>query len=168
MIPDEPGLTGGYIPPDPLSVCAPPTEGFPSGTLLMTGDGAIPVEFLSPGDRIVTRDAGMMRLLDMQSGIATLPAVAVAPGALGQIERRAPVILPATQKVLLRDWRARALAGRDAALIALAALVDGEFIRALGPRRMVLHHLRFAERHIVYADGIEAAAWEDQSAAPAT
>jgi len=37
------------------------SEGLPLGTEVMTADGALPVEYLEPGDRVVTR-TGMRRL----------------------------------------------------------------------------------------------------------
>lgn len=40
--------------------------GLPTGTVVLTADGALPVEYLSPGDRIVTR-AGMRVLRDIDT-----------------------------------------------------------------------------------------------------
>jgi len=41
--------------------CAPRSGDLPLGVIVFTADGALPVEFLSPGDRIVTRSG--MRVL---------------------------------------------------------------------------------------------------------
>ncbi len=44
-----------------LSEAPPRVTGLAPGTIIYTLDGALPVEFLSPGDRIITR-AGMRPL----------------------------------------------------------------------------------------------------------
>ncbi|SDE83994.1 hypothetical protein SAMN04488117_101426 [Celeribacter baekdonensis] len=41
-------------------------NGLPMGTEVMTADGILPVEYLEPGDRIITR-AGMRRLRDIDT-----------------------------------------------------------------------------------------------------
>ena len=38
------------------------TSGFSAGTLIMTAEGELPVEFLNSGDRIVSRNRGLVRL----------------------------------------------------------------------------------------------------------
>lgn len=164
MIPARSGLTGGGMPLASVSVGSPPSDGIPSGTTILTGDGALPVEFLAAGDRIITRDAGMVRLAKLHSGIVTLPAVSVTPGALGHITGRCPLVLPSAQPVLVRDWRASALTGRKEAVLPVSALIDGEFIRDLGPRRMVLHQLQFDMPHVYYAGGVEALGAEVEAA----
>ncbi|MBW6417735.1 Hint domain-containing protein [Celeribacter sp. PS-C1] len=41
-------------------------RGLPLGTKVMTADGILPVEYLEPGDRVITR-AGMRRLLGIDT-----------------------------------------------------------------------------------------------------
>ncbi|WP_394707347.1 hypothetical protein [uncultured Celeribacter sp.] len=41
-------------------------KGLPLGTSVMTADGMLPVEFLEPGDRVITR-AGMRTLLGVDT-----------------------------------------------------------------------------------------------------
>lgn len=48
------------------AVAARRGSGLPEGTIVLTLDGALPVEFLCPGDRIVTR-AGMRVLRDIDT-----------------------------------------------------------------------------------------------------
>ena len=38
--------------------------GIVAGSIIFTAEGEIPVEYLSPGDKVVTRDSGMVTLLD--------------------------------------------------------------------------------------------------------
>ncbi|UOA26814.1 Hint domain-containing protein [Pseudosulfitobacter sp. DSM 107133] len=129
--------------------------GLAAGTILLTSDGEIPVEYLSPGDRIITRNAGLVTLKAVASTRAQAAAVAIAAGSLGQMRPQSNVILPAAQQVLIRDWRAKALAGAAQAVLPAGCLIDGEFITDLGLRNMLLVQLGFDAPHVVYADGLE-------------
>ena len=50
-----------------LSEAPPRATGLAPGTIIFTLEGALPVEYLSPGDRIITR-AGMRVLRDLRAG----------------------------------------------------------------------------------------------------
>ncbi|WP_417209896.1 Hint domain-containing protein [Antarctobacter sp.] len=134
-----------------------PFNALPLGTLVLTLDGALPVEFLGPGDRVITRDSGTARLRALNPVTRPLPAVTIAPGTLGHMRPDHEVTLPAAQEILLRDWRASALFGAQQALVPLCRLVDGTFIRNLGAVELQLCQLIFDEPHILYADGLELA-----------
>jgi hypothetical protein len=129
--------------------------GLVAGTILLTADGEIPVEYLSPGDRIITRNAGMVALAAVRSVRSMAEAVAIAAGSLGHKRPHHNVMLPAAQMVLVRDWRAKALRGATQAVVPAGCLIDDEFITALGPREMTLVRLGFEAPHVVYADGLE-------------
>lgn len=130
-------------------------NGLPVGTRLLTLDGEMPVEYLAPGDRIITRDIGLSILRDIRVIDADCHCVTVRAGSLGHTRPETDMVLPATQRVLVRDWRARALFGMKAALVPASRLVDGDFV-TLGPkRRMRLIQLCFDAPHILYADGLE-------------
>lgn len=129
-----------------------------AGTVVLTLDGALPVEYLSPGDRVITRDSGMAILRATRHRKITVQAVCIQAGTLGNMRPDRDVILPASQEVLLRDWRAKTLFGRDTALVPSARLVDGEFIRNIGAVPLSLVELEFDAPHILYADGLEVAA----------
>jgi hypothetical protein len=131
--------------------------GFAAGSPLLTLDGAIPVEFLSPGDRVITRDAGMAILRDLHRVEATCEMVAILAGTLGHTRPEHDTILPGDQKVLLRDWRAQALFGAPQALAPARRLIDGEFIRLAGRQTLTLFQLVFDAPHILYVDGLELA-----------
>ena len=129
--------------------------GLVAGTILLTSDGEIPVEFLSPGDRIITRNAGMVPLRAIETEKIKIEAVRINAGALGHIKPPHTVMLPASQTVLVRDWRAKALGGATQAVMPAGCLVDDEYISSLGPRQMVLIKLGFDAPYVVYADGLE-------------
>ena len=132
-----------------------------AGTTVLTLDGALPVEFLSPGDRVITRDSGMAVLKDVRRRTIVAECVTIRAGSLGNTRPDRDATVPATQEILIRDWRADALFGKAQALVPARRLVDGEFIRAAGKREVTLIELVFDASHIVYADGLELA-----SAAP--
>ncbi|KIC51083.1 Hint domain-containing protein [Tateyamaria sp. ANG-S1] len=144
--------TVGRMPPLRIDIAH---VGLVSGTLLLTSDGEIPVEYLSAGDRIVTRNAGMVPLTATQSYRTTDEAVKIAAGSLGDTKPTHHVIIPAAQMVLVRDWRARAMRGAAQAVMPAGCLIDDEFITSLGPRQMTLVRLGFEAPHVVYADGLE-------------
>lgn len=129
--------------------------GLVAGTSLLTAKDAIPVEQLSPGDRIVTRNAGLVVLEAMETEQVTVEAVAISAGALGASCPSHDVEMPASQMVLVRDWRARALGGAMQAVMPAGCLIDDHAITSLGPREMTLVRLGFHTPYVVYADGLE-------------
>jgi hypothetical protein len=142
---------------------APPDfHGVAVGTLIYTQDGILPVEHLVPGDRIITRDAGLVTLRGLEVREAIAPQVQVGRGAFGRDRPGGATRLPAGQRILLRDWRAQALYGRAQVLVPLSRLVDGAHVVRLGEGRLRLFTLGFDRPHLIYANGLELA-----SAAPA-
>ncbi len=128
-----------------------------AGTVVLTLEGALPVEYLNPGDRVITRDSGMAVVTQIRRTRRVIPAVAIRAGSLGNTRPDRDAVFPARQEILIRDWRAGALFGASQALVPAARLVDGEFVRDLGPAEMDLVELVFDAPHIVYADGLEVA-----------
>ncbi|NRB04559.1 MAG: Hint domain-containing protein [Rhodobacteraceae bacterium] len=131
--------------------------GLPAGTLVATASGDVPIEYLNPGDRIVTRSAGLVRVDTVTSQLARTRFVAVNPGALGVRRPNHAALLPASQPVLLRDGRASAVYGQSNVIVAVGELADGDAIIAIGQRTSVLLSLNFADPQIIYADGMELA-----------
>lgn len=129
--------------------------GIPSGTIVLTLQGEMPVEYIESGDRIITRNSGAVRLIRRETRRVSVPVVRILAGSLGDTRPESDTMLPAAQAVLLRDWRAKAMFGQPQAVAAAGALVDDEFITDLGLREMVLHHLVFDRDQVVYAGGLE-------------
>jgi hypothetical protein len=126
-----------------------------AGTPIQTLEGALPVEFLQPGDRVLTR-SGMRRLREVQvSLVKNARMVRIAHETLGVDRPSHDILVSAGQLVLVRDWRAQALAGVPAALFPAARLADGEYIRCLTLPEARLFTLVFEEEAIVYAGGLE-------------
>ncbi|RFU12049.1 hypothetical protein DZD18_14070 [Rhodobacteraceae bacterium W635] len=128
----------------------------PPGTEILTLAGALPAEALYPGERVITRDAGAQPLLEItrHTVAADMRFIHVSRDALGGKPTR-DLLLPATQPVLLRDWRAQAMFGTPSARVALSRLVDGEHLRWSDARPAALLSLRFRREHVIYADGLE-------------
>jgi len=127
---------------------------FAQGTGILTLDGILPVEYLSPGDRIVTR-AGAMRLLAVHVHTADTPLIRVAPSSLGHDRPGHPLLLTPETEVLVRDWRASAMFGRAQAMVRAARLVDGDYVTRVTGAGVRMFTLKFASPQVIYADGVE-------------
>ena len=132
-----------------------PTGGLVAGTVVLTADGAIPVEFLEPGDRIVTRNAGMARLCAVRVSQCRGAFVQIGAGLLGGSRPETVTVLPAGQTLLLRGDKAMRLTGQPSAMIAAGNLPAGPGITRFERIEMTVIHLIFADPHLVYADGLE-------------
>lgn len=132
------------------------TSALVPGSIVLTLDGALPVEALFAGDKVITRDAGAQALLEVRRFRTPkdMQFVSITRDALGGKPER-DLILPAEQRMLIRDWRAKALFGTPAARVPLSRLADGEHIRKGAPAPASLISLHFAHSHIIYADGLE-------------
>lgn len=138
----------------------PVTNALVAGTRLLTLDGVLPVEFLSPGDRVITRDAGMALLREVVIRKLFCDAVKVGAGTLWNQRPDRDVLFPASQQILVRDWRACGMFGCAQALVTFRQLADGVCVRNIGKVRLTLVELTFDAPHIIYADGLEVAARE--------
>ncbi|MEL7254506.1 MAG: Hint domain-containing protein [Pseudomonadota bacterium] len=140
------------------------TGGFLAHSNIMTAAGERPVQSLQPGDRIITRDQGMVVLDDLRAREGEVQLIKIAARSLGHNRPEEDTFLPAGQRVLIRDWRASALFGSRTALVPAERLVDAEFV-TLGPKqRMTVYDLLFDDPHIVYVDGLELASYIDDHA----
>ncbi|MCX7565067.1 Hint domain-containing protein [Sulfitobacter sp. F26169L] len=141
--------TGQYAP------YASRDTGLLQGTMLLTLEGEMPVEFLTVGDKIITRDSGIAKVEHIQRTTRTVHTIALAAGSLGHTRPERDAVLAGDQMCLIRDWRAQAMFGADRALVAARTLVDGEFIRDLGMQEQTLVQIFCDGPHILYADGLE-------------
>ncbi len=132
-------------------------EGLIHATVLLTQRGEVEVQDLTPGDRVISRNAGLARLTGILQRHVMVDVVAVAAGSLGDTRPEQDMLLPHDQQILIRDWRAQALFGKPRALARARDLVDGEFILDIGPSRQRVYHLQFDSPQIIYAGGLELA-----------
>ena len=128
-----------------------------AGTPVLTLDGELPVEFLSVGDRLLTRN-GARRLKQIEvTVVQNARMVRISKNALG-VERPADdVMVSADQQILVRDWRAKALYGTSQAMVPACRLADGEYIRSEIVSDVRLYTLGFEDDAVIYAGGLELA-----------
>ncbi len=135
----------------------PPTAGILAGTKVRTLDGVLPVDFLTSGDRIVTR-AGMRRLTSV-SVVArkTVDLVRIRASTMGHDRPDQDLLVSPDQPILIRDWRAQAIFGQAVAAVPASRLADGEFVCLESHRNVRLYTLRFDDDEVIYAEGLELA-----------
>jgi Hint domain len=132
-------------------------HGLGIGTQVLTLEGALPVEFLNPGDRIVTR-MGSRKLASIEvSVVQNARVIRIAADTLGVDRPLEEICVSPDQPIMVRDWRAKAMAGSDTAMIAASRLVDGEYIRMETTSEARIYTLRFDEDVVIYAGGLELA-----------
>ncbi|MFN3845976.1 MAG: Hint domain-containing protein [Paracoccaceae bacterium] len=132
-----------------------PPCGIAAGTTVLTLMGAMPVEFVSPGDRIITRSGARTVTAVEIAVVNNARMIRISEGVLGKDRPEADTIVTPSQPILIRDWRAKALAGIDQAVMEAERLVDGEYIRVETVAEARIVTLRFADAQIVYAAGLE-------------
>ncbi|WP_323784674.1 Hint domain-containing protein [Thalassovita sp.] len=133
------------------------SNGIMPGTLILTLDGALPVETLVPGDKIITRNTGLVELKAISHELEICETVRIRAGSLGHDRPDSDTILPSRQKVLIRDWRAKALYYADQAMVDARRLVDGEYVRLQPRAQHMVFRLGFESPQVIYADGLELA-----------
>jgi Hint domain len=133
------------------------TRGILAGTHVQTLDGLLPVEFLEPGDRIVTR-TGAARLVAISLSVhkhATL--VRICGSSLGYDRPEGDLLVAPGQQIMIRDWRAKVMYGAEVAAVAASRLIDGDFVRAERLPVARLFTLRFDTAQVIFAEGLELA-----------
>ena len=134
-----------------------PAPGMLAGTMVRTLEGVLPVEYLTPGDRIVTR-SGARRLTSISVvSRKMVDLVRIRASTMGHDRPDQDLLLSPGQPVVIRDWRAQALYGVPAAAIPAARLADGEFVCLETHRQVRLFVLRFDDEEVIYAEGLEIA-----------
>ncbi len=129
--------------------------GIAAGSIVLTADGALPVEHLTPGDRIITRD-GLRRLRGVTARcLRRVQAVRIGASTLDRDRPETDLLVAPDQKVLVRDWRAKALFGAPQAMVEARRLIDGEFIRSEPVETLRLFDLDLGGPAVIYANGLE-------------
>ncbi|KIC08318.1 hypothetical protein RA19_20300 [Leisingera sp. ANG-M1] len=128
------------------------------GTIVLTREGERAAEEIKAGDSLITRTQGMAQVERVRTRRAMLQAVCISEGSLGDTRADGNLTVPWDQRILVRDWRAKAMFGQPQAVVPAYELVDGEFIRDMGLQMMDLTILEFSRPHVIYAGGLELAA----------
>ena len=132
-------------------------QGMLAGTPVLSLDGALPVDYLSPGDRVLTRN-GARRVAQIEvTVVANARIVTISADTLGVGKPAAPVTISAAMGVLLRDWRARAMYGADQVVVPAGRLADGCYVKAATIAEARFYTLVFDKPAVIYAGGLELA-----------
>ncbi|SIN96136.1 Hint domain-containing protein [Vannielia litorea] len=138
--------------------------GISASARILTARGERRLGDLEPGERIISRTSGMIRLAGLTRFDCEACPIALAPHALGNGRPSDLVHVSPAQKLLLRDWRAKLLFGSAAALAPAAALVDNGYItrtpRLTGMEMVTLH---FDAPQILYIGMLECAFEPDEA-----
>lgn len=140
---------------DLTAVEAAAASGLTVGTTVLTLDGALPVQFLAPGDRVITRSGAKVLKSIKVSVMRDAGMIRVSASALGHDRPEADCFLAPCQKIMLRDWRAQALYGQEVAMIEAQRLCDGDYIRPETVSEIRLFTLTFDGDEVIYANGME-------------
>lgn len=139
--------------------------GLVAGTIVMTLYGALPVEYLTPGDRILTR-SGAKELKSIAVRLdLDVAMVRIATGTFGHNRPSTETLVPQHQMILIRDWRAQALYGAPQAFVAAGRLADGHFARLETIAEVRIFTLEFDADVVIYAGGLECACVPDSVSA---
>lgn len=141
--------------PAPAPPAPVPPPGIVAGTNVLTAAGLIRIEMLRPGDRIVTRNTGLVRLVGLSFCQYDGDFIAITARALGETRPETDTIVPAARTVLLRGSCAMAVTGQPAALVPAGTLSGLPGVTLHQDYEMTLVQLVFDTPQLVYADGLE-------------
>lgn len=128
-----------------------------AGTTVLTLAGALPVEHLTAGDRVITRDGARTLKAVHPRTEAVARLIRVSASAIGVEQPEDDMLLTPDTMILIRDWRAKALKGCTQAVMEASRLVDGEYIRLEQVAGARLFSLEFDAPVVIYAGGLEVA-----------
>lgn len=123
-----------------------PAGAFSGSARILTADGEMPIAHLLPGDRIVTRETGLVPLVGLVPFRGMARLVSLKPAALGRAMPMEALALTEAQEVL---WRAGGLTCTGAELVELGLASE------LGWRACTLLELVLESAQTVYIEGAE-------------
>ena len=128
---------------------------FVSGTMIMTPDGEVPVESLTPGDMVITHDDGAQPVRWI--GSRTVEAV----GNFAPIKIRRDtfgghntLMLSPQHRILIRDALAELLFGDTEVLVSAKDLVNGKSVKRMEGGDITYVHLLFDKHQVVFSEGL--------------
>ncbi|MBL4766443.1 MAG: Hint domain-containing protein [Rhodobacteraceae bacterium] len=139
---------------------------FTLGTKILTPDGAVDIETLVAGDRVVTRDHGVQIIRWIGSTIVGVNRLAANPhlrpvlirkGALGENQPESDMRVSRQHKILVRDWRAEVMFGSEGGVLVPAfTLCNDQSIMVEDQTEPLTYiHMAFDNHEVIYAEGVE-------------
>lgn len=147
---------------------------FTNGTMICTLKGEKPVEELSVGDRVVTRDNGLQTVRRISrreydygqlSVVKHLQPILVSAGALGKGLPERDMLLSPNQRLLVSGDSVSRAASRVDRLVAVKNLVDRHKVRECAVLGVHYVHIEFACHEVVLANGLWAESFHGEDAA---
>lgn len=126
-----------------------------AGSTVLTLMGAVPVEYVAPGDRVITRNGARNVRAVQISVVKSTHVICISEGVLDTDRPEQDICLSPDQPILIRDWRAKAMAAARQAVVPAARLVDGEYVRRLSCDEVWMISLQFDTDEVIYANGLE-------------
>ncbi|GHC46479.1 hypothetical protein GCM10007315_05240 [Gemmobacter tilapiae] len=126
-------------------------------TPVLTLQGPVKVQDLRLGDRVVTRNGARQIMAIAARTVALASVVRLGESTLGVDLPSQDLLLSPEQPVLVRDWRARALAGAGQALVPAGRLADDAFIRPESAVSLQVFRLTFDAPTVFFAANLELA-----------
>lgn len=130
-------------------------QGLLSGAVILTVDGEMPVEYLSVGDQLITRDAGVSEVRHITSCTRAVRAIAFAKGCLGPGRPVLRTSVAADQLILLRGTQVPRRLQTERALITARSMIGARGVTDLGLQYRSLFQIFCTHPHIIYCDGFE-------------
>lgn len=128
---------------------------FTPGTMILTERGERPIETLSPGDMVVTRDDGLQPVRWMGSrtvrGTGKTAPVRIDAGGLFGAAR--PLLVSPQHRMLLDGFRTELAMGEPEVLVAARHLIDGTRVHVEEMTAVTYIHMMFDRHQVVYAEG---------------
>jgi len=133
---------------------------FVNGSKIRTSRGDVPIEWLAPGDKILTRDNGYASLRAIRSTKVSRAAMRRNPDLIpitlpaGALGNNRPLRLSASHRVLIRNWSAELFFGTNEVLVAAGNAVGfGGITRDPCQKPVTYFHLLFDRHEIIRANG---------------
>lgn len=127
---------------------------FAAGTRIETENGPVEVQYLQPGDMIMTRDEGLQELTwtgaRRVDALGDLAPVVISKGALGN--DRELVVSP-QHRMLIEGWQAELWFGETEVFVKAKDLVNNETIYIREGGKVNYHHILFDNHQVVFAEG---------------
>ncbi|MEM7472611.1 MAG: Hint domain-containing protein [Pseudomonadota bacterium] len=146
--------------PDPLVLTVAPAPGIFAGTQIATPKGAVPIEDLRVGDKVLTSENGSQEILGLEKGALSVSSHSAAAGHWpllipeGVLNNDSPLVVSPSMRLVLEHDVAGALFGHNCVSVRAETLIGFRGIaRAQVARDMAHITLSFSAPQVVVAQG---------------
>ncbi len=127
---------------------------FASDTLIDTPAGPVPVQHLSPGDTVLTRDDGPQELIwtgaRRVDALGDFAPIVITAGTYGNSR---DLIVSPQHRILITGWQAQLHFGAEEVLVKAKDLVDGKTVYRRDGGKVTYHHILCDAHQVVRANG---------------